>query len=184
VKPDARRAPSAKSRPLAFFRMMARRMRGYEMHRRAKSSATSSMCPPTLPSPTMKSPSASSSRAHRLIQLASGLINRPVAVPWWNGRLIRLLHLDVAPAFEWREHHEEICRASALVLVIMCAGRLGFIGSGTRVSAISCFEVSSGKPAADQDRAVAYKPPARLPWRPRTRRWPSAESPTVAGDGV
>src|SRR6516164_10897843 len=51
--------------------------------------------------------------------------------------------LDVAPAFERSKHHEEIGGAIALVLVIETAGRPGFIGIGTRVSAMSCFEVSS-----------------------------------------
>jgi hypothetical protein len=30
-------------------------------------------------------------RAHLPIVLASGLIDRPVAVPWWNGRALRLV---------------------------------------------------------------------------------------------
>src|SRR6476660_821797 len=50
---------------------------------------------------------------------------------------------DVAPAFERSKHHEEVGGAVALVLVIATGGRPGFIGIGTRVSARSCFEVSS-----------------------------------------
>jgi hypothetical protein len=30
-------------------------------------------------------------RAHLPIVLASGLFNQPVAVPWWNGRILRLV---------------------------------------------------------------------------------------------
>jgi hypothetical protein len=30
-------------------------------------------------------------RAHLPIVLASGLIDKPVAVPWWNGRALRLV---------------------------------------------------------------------------------------------
>jgi hypothetical protein len=30
-------------------------------------------------------------RAHLAIVLASGLIDKPVAVPWWDGRLQRLI---------------------------------------------------------------------------------------------
>ena len=51
--------------------------------------------------------------------------------------------LDVAPAFERSKHHEEIGGAIALVLVIETGRRPAFIGVGTRVSAMSCFEVSS-----------------------------------------
>ena len=51
--------------------------------------------------------------------------------------------LDVAPAFERCEHHEEVGGAVTLVLVVERTGRPDFIGIGTRVSARSCFEVSS-----------------------------------------
>jgi hypothetical protein len=30
-------------------------------------------------------------RAHMPIVLASGLIDKPVAVPWWNGRALRII---------------------------------------------------------------------------------------------
>jgi hypothetical protein len=30
-------------------------------------------------------------RAHLPIVLASGLFNKPIKVPWWNGRALRLL---------------------------------------------------------------------------------------------
>ena len=30
-------------------------------------------------------------RAHLPIVLASGLIDKPVVVPWWNGRTLRLI---------------------------------------------------------------------------------------------
>ena len=49
----------------------------------------------------------------------------------------------VAPGFERSKHHEEIGGAVALVLVITRAGRPRFIGISTRVSARSCFELSS-----------------------------------------
>jgi len=52
-------------------------------------------------------------------------------------------HFDMAPAFERCKHHEEVGGAVALVLVIARAGRPGFIGIGTRVSARNCLEVSS-----------------------------------------
>src|ERR1700682_1779284 len=48
----------------------------------------------------------------------------------------------MAPAFERREHHEEIGRAVALVFAIVPLWP-PFIWIGARVSAINCFEVSS-----------------------------------------
>jgi len=52
--------------------------------------------------------------------------------------------LDVAPAFERSKHHEEIGGAIALVLVIETGRAVPLSsGPGTRVSAMSCFEVSS-----------------------------------------
>ena len=56
---------------------------------------------------------------------------------------VAVRHLDVAPAFERREQHEQVGGAVALVLVSTRAARPGFIGIGTRVSAMSCLEVSS-----------------------------------------
>jgi hypothetical protein len=55
---------------------------------------------------------------------------------------------DMPPAFERREHHEEVGRPVALVFVVEAGmvelgWRPGFILIGVRVSAISCFEVSS-----------------------------------------
>jgi hypothetical protein len=52
--------------------------------------------------------------------------------------------LDMAPAFKRREHHEQVGGAIALVFVIDAGrARPGFIGMDTRVSAMSCLEVSS-----------------------------------------
>ena len=56
---------------------------------------------------------------------------------------VAVRHLDVAPAFERREQHEQVGGAVALVLVIDAGRAPGFIGIGTRVSAMSCLEVSS-----------------------------------------
>jgi hypothetical protein len=59
------------------------------------------------------------------------------------GRGMAIGHFDVAPAFEWCEQHEKIGSAVAFVLVIMTGRRPVSSGRGMRVSAISCFELSS-----------------------------------------
>ena len=57
---------------------------------------------------------------------------------------VAIRDFDVTPAFERREHHEQIGGPVALVFVIETGrGRPAFIGIGERVSATSCFEVSS-----------------------------------------
>ncbi len=56
---------------------------------------------------------------------------------------VTIRYLDVAPAFERREQHEEVGGPIALVLVIAPGRAPGFIGIVARVSARSCFEVSS-----------------------------------------
>jgi hypothetical protein len=53
---------------------------------------------------------------------------------------------DMAPAFERCKHHEEVGGAVALVLVIATDRPPRFIGMGTRVSPMSCFEVSCVRP--------------------------------------
>ena len=70
-------------------------------------------------------------------------------------RGVAIRDLDVAPAFERREHHEQVGGAVAPVLELQRAGRPGFIGLGTRVSAMSCFDVLSRQDSAgDQDRVA------------------------------
>jgi hypothetical protein len=54
---------------------------------------------------------------------------------------VAIRDFDMPPAFERREHHEEIGRAVALAFVI--EGRRSFIWIGARISAVNCFEVSS-----------------------------------------
>ena len=51
--------------------------------------------------------------------------------------------LDMPPAFQWREHHEQIGDAIAFVFVIVTRWLSGLAGIGARVSMISCLEVSS-----------------------------------------
>ena len=51
--------------------------------------------------------------------------------------------LDVPKAFQRCEHHEQVGRAIAFILIVMPRGVSWLREIGTRVSAISCFEVSS-----------------------------------------
>ncbi len=59
--------------------------------KRARSSATSSTCRPKSPSRNARSRCASTAAPTSPIVLASSLIGKPVAVPWWNGRALRLV---------------------------------------------------------------------------------------------
>ena len=68
--------------------------------RRARSSATSSTCRPTSPSPTSEITVRFHRRAHLPIVLASGLIDKPVAVPWWNGRPPPLRPITPSPSLQ------------------------------------------------------------------------------------
>jgi hypothetical protein len=81
-----------------------------------------------------------------------GIVDRGVAVG----------HLDMAPAFERREQHEQIGGAVALVLVVD-TGRPSRIGIGARVSAMSCLEVSSRQTSTRSGHGAACRRPARPP---------------------
>jgi hypothetical protein len=83
-----------------------------------------------------------------------------------------------------REQHEKIGSAVAFVLVIMTGRAARFRARKRGSRQLVVLSSRRGKPAAAQDRAVAYRPPIRLPSRPRRRCWPLVGSPTVAGDGV
>ena len=52
-------------------------------------------------------------------------------------------NFHMAPAFQRREHHEQIGHAIAFVFVIVTRRCPGFAAIGSRVSTMSCFEVSS-----------------------------------------
>ncbi len=74
-----------------FYRLMARRMRGYDDAQARQifrdlidMSAEVAVTPAEIRLRFHR-------RAHLPIVLASGLVNKPVAVPWWAGRSLRLL---------------------------------------------------------------------------------------------
>jgi len=74
-----------------FYRLMARRMRGYDDAQARQifrdlidMSADVAITPSDIRIRFHR-------RAHLPIVLASGLVNKPVAVPWWGGRSLRLL---------------------------------------------------------------------------------------------
>jgi hypothetical protein len=74
-----------------FYRLMARRMRGYDDAQARQifrdlidMSADVAITPSEIAIRFHR-------RAHLPIVLASGLVNKPVAVPWWAGRSLRLL---------------------------------------------------------------------------------------------
>ena len=56
---------------------------------------------------------------------------------------VAICDFDMAPTFERREQHEQVGGSIALVLAIATGRDAGFIGIVARVSARSCFEVSS-----------------------------------------
>ena len=83
--------------------------------------------------------------------------------------------LDMAPAFERSKHHEEVGGAVALVLVVE-TGRASRFHRDRHARLGN--ELLRGLVQANQraigDRVAACRRPARLPWRLRTRCWPSA----------
>ncbi len=74
-----------------LYRLMARRMRGYD-DAQARQIFRDLI---DMPADVAITPSEITVRFHRRahlpIVLASGLINKPVAVPWWSGRKLRLV---------------------------------------------------------------------------------------------
>ena len=49
-------------------------------------------------------------------------------------------HLNMPPALQRGEHHEQVGPSVALILIIMPSGVSGFTAMGTRVSAMSCLD--------------------------------------------
>src|ERR1700730_12665094 len=89
--------------------------------------------------------------------------------------------LDVEPAFEQCKHHEDVGGAVALVLAVSVGpASSGSAGASRQVTA---WRSRPGTPAGNRDRVAAYRPPARLPWRLRTRHWPSAGWASTSGGG-
>ena len=73
-----------------LYRLLARRMRGYS-DAQARQIFRDLIDMPADVIITAKEIQVSfHRRAHLPIILASGLINRPVPVPWWNGLALRL----------------------------------------------------------------------------------------------
>ena len=93
-------------------------------------------------------------------------------------------HCDASTAFQRSEHHEQIGDAIASYTESRRAGRLGLAGIGVRVSAISCFELSSSTRADAAERAVVDRLRAQLRCRRQRRRRPRAGSPIAARDAV
>jgi transposase len=74
-----------------LYRLMARRMRGYDdAHARQIFRDLIDM-PADIAITESEIKVRFHRRAHLPIVLASGLIDKPVAVPWWNGRALRLV---------------------------------------------------------------------------------------------
>ena len=73
-----------------LYRLMAKRMRGYS-HAQARQIFRDLIAMPANVTITEKEVEVSfHRRAHLPIILASGLMNKPVPVPWWNGLPLRL----------------------------------------------------------------------------------------------
>jgi len=75
----------------ALYRLMARRMRGYDDAQARQIFRDLIDMPADVAITKTEITVRFHRRAHLPIVLASGLINKPVAVPWWNGRALRLV---------------------------------------------------------------------------------------------
>ena len=75
----------------SLYRLMARRMRGYDDAQARQIFRDLIDMPADIKITNQEITVRFHRRAHLPIVLASGLINKPVAVPWWNGRALRLL---------------------------------------------------------------------------------------------
>jgi transposase len=74
-----------------LYRLMARRMRGYDDAQARQIFRDLIDMPADVAITENKIKVRFHRRAHLPIVLASGLIDKPVAVPWWNGRRLRLV---------------------------------------------------------------------------------------------
>jgi len=74
-----------------LYRLMARRMRGYDDAQARQIFRDLIDMPADIKITDQEITVRFHRRAHLPIVLASGLINKPVAVPWWNGRPLRLV---------------------------------------------------------------------------------------------
>jgi hypothetical protein len=74
-----------------LYRLMARRMRGYDDAQARQIFRDLIDMPADIAITESEITVRFHRRAHLPIVLASGLIDKPVAVPWWNGRALRLI---------------------------------------------------------------------------------------------
>ena len=74
-----------------LYRLMARRMRGYDDAQARQIFRDLIDMPADVAITENEIRVRFHRRAHLPIVLASGLIDKPVAVPWWNGRRLRLV---------------------------------------------------------------------------------------------
>jgi transposase len=74
-----------------LYRLMARRMRGYEDAQARQIFRDLIDMPADVAITENEIKVRFHRRAHLPIVLASGLIDKPIAVPWWNGRRLRLV---------------------------------------------------------------------------------------------
>src|SRR5271165_4573342 len=75
----------------ALYRLMARRMRGYDDAQARQIFRDLIDMPADVAITENEIRVRFHRRAHLPIVLASGLIDNPIAVPWWNGRRLRLV---------------------------------------------------------------------------------------------
>src|ERR1019366_8686967 len=83
-------------------------------------------------------------------------------------------YLDMPPAFQRREHHEQICRAIALILQSVRFA----LASPRSARAFRRSVVLTSRPRRPRgtpDRGADDKRPTHLPCWPRRRRWRSVE---------
>ena len=74
-----------------LYRLMARRMRGYDDAQARQIFRDLIDMPADVAITETEITVRFHRRAHLPIVLASGLIDKPVAVPWWNGRALHLV---------------------------------------------------------------------------------------------
>ena len=74
-----------------LYRLMAHRMRGYDDAQARQIFRDLIDMPAGVAITKTEITVRFHRRAHLPIVLASGLIDKPVAVPWWNGRALRLV---------------------------------------------------------------------------------------------
>ena len=74
-----------------LYRIMGRRMRGYDEAQARQIFRNLIDMPADVTITDQEVKVRFHRRAHLPIVLASGLIDKPVAVPWWNGRPLRLV---------------------------------------------------------------------------------------------